>query len=191
MVTKKAPWQPLDLSTLPPCQVIACDPSLAGLGIVHIEVKDGEVAVLGAEKLATVQTDRKGWDDTFYRAGLLEALIAALIDAWLEVRIFEDVYAVHESPPIGKNMMRTESTILAGYGFRSVMNEYEIPIDKTVTAQSHKKLICGNHVASKTEHHTAIKELLPKIVNSEMITNEATRDALSIALYAAWREANG
>lgn len=186
-------WTPLDLGSLPDCSIIACDPSLTALGLIWLEVVDGTVFIHGAEKLSTAPTgDRKGWEDTFYRAGLMEALIAALVDTWFEEEDanidLEFLFGVHEAPPAGGGaLVRTESSILTGYAFRSVMLENEFELDRTVTPQSHKKLLCGNHIASKQEHHVAIKALLPKIRGSELITNEATRDALSIGLYAAWR----
>ena len=182
-------WTPLDLSKLPDCDVIACDPSLTALGLVWIHIEDSTVAIAGAERLSTVPTgDRVGWEDTFYRAELMEALIDALIDLWTEQEIPDNVLGVHEAPPSGGGaMMRTESSILTGYAFRQVMNSYNIEIDKTVTPQSHKKLLCGNHIAKKTEHHEAIKTLLPHILGNAVITNEAMRDALSIGLYAAHR----
>jgi hypothetical protein len=155
-------------------------------------VDSGDVAVRGAEKLSTAPTSRRGWEDTFYRAELMEALLAALVSNWCEFEGSADLVAVHEAPPAGGgDFTRIESTILTGYGFRSVMSENEIEVLKTVTPQAHKKLLCGNHLASKKEHHEAVKKLLPKIRNSVLISNEATRDALSIALYAAWRIHNG
>lgn len=189
-MTSKKIWEPLDLGTLPDCEYIACDPSLTGLGAVWLVIKDGTVLIKGAEKLGTLPTgDRKGWEDTFYRASLMEALLDALIDMWMEEGVGDDVMGVHEAPPAGGgSLIRTESSILTGYAFRSVMQEYEIPIEVTVTPQSHKKLLCGNHIAKKPVHHEAIKDLLPKIVNGALITNEAHRDALSVGLYAAWRK---
>lgn len=184
----KKPWSPLDLSSLVDCMYLACDPSLTALGVVLLEVYEGDLFIQQAEKLSTVPTEKKGWEDTFYRAELMEALLSALIDSWEPP---QGSVGVHEAPPIGKNMARTESTILTGYGFRSVMTEYGIPLDPAVTAQSHKRLICGNHLATKREHHEELKKLLPRIKGAEKITNEATRDALSIGLYAAHRLSEG
>lgn len=183
----KPPWAPLDLDMLSPGTYLACDPSMTALGLIWFTVHPSGVVVHGAEKLATAPTgDRKGWEDTFYRAELMEALIDALVDEW---GVKEGTLAVHEAPPAGGgSLVRTESSILTGYAFRSVALEYKLTMDRTVTPQSHKKLLCGNHIASKTEHHKAIKELLPKITGSDKITNEAHRDALSIGLYAAWRK---
>lgn len=192
VAAQKKKWEPLDLRSLPDCSYLACDPSLTALGLVWLDVEDGEVAIRGAEKLSTAPTERKGWEDTFYRVQLMEALIAALMDHWSDVAKGVNFIGVHESPPAGGgSLMRTESSILTGYAFRSVMNEYNIDIDQSVTPQSHKKLISGNHIATKKFHHDAVKLLLPRIQDSSLITNEATRDALSIGLYAAWRKGNG
>lgn len=178
-------WTPLDLTKLPDCNIIACDPSLTALGLVLLEVCDGEVTVHGAEKLSTVPTDRKGWDDTFYRSRVMESLVAAYMDKMVTN---SDVLAVNEAPPAGGgDFVRIESSALTGYGFQSVAEELGLQIDRTVTPQSHKKLISGNHLAKKTEHHTALKKLMVDIRGSEAVKNEATRDALSIGLYVAHR----
>lgn len=182
----KTQWQPLDLKTLPEVEILACDPSLTALGLVYIRT-GAEPVIYEAEKLSTAPTqDRKGWEDTFFRAELMEALIDALLDSW-EFR-GDDIIAVHEAPPAGGgSLVRTESSILTGYAFRQVARENGFNIDRTVTPQSHKKLITGNHLASKKQLADAIKDLLPQIKGGDKITNEATRDALSIALYASAR----
>jgi len=54
--------------------------------------------------------------------------------------------------------------------------------------QDHCKLVCGNANADKRAHHAALKLLFPHIAGSELVTNEATRDALSVALATAQRE---
>lgn len=185
-LAKKA-WTPLDLNELPPMKLIACDPSLTACGVVYMSIEDSGVVVYGAEKLGTVPTDRKGWDDTFYRADLIEALLDSLMDDWLPA-FGKDCVSLHEAPPVGNGTFRSESTILTGKAFRTVMNEYNITILDLATPHAHKYLTCGNGRAKKTEHHEAIKRLLPYIINSSIIKNEAHRDALSIGLYAAWRE---
>jgi hypothetical protein len=191
MVAKKA-WHPLRLEELPNCRYLAADPSLAAFGLVFIEIHEGQVYIQEAEKLSTTQTDAGGWESNFQRAEELYDLLSATIDAWLDA--WGMMYAVHEAPPVGGGVVqRTESSILGGREFRRVCGELVIPIDKLVTPQSHKKLICGNHIASKKQHHDAIRELLPKIHDSRLISNEALRDALSVGLHAAYRlgENNG
>lgn len=184
----KKPWSPLKLEELPNCRFIAADPSLAAFGLVFVEVHDGQVYIQGAEKLATEQTGDGGWESNFDRAEELCDRLRTTIWSWID-EWGSSIWGVHEAPPAGGgNVMRAESSILAGREFRRVCTDMLLPIDKLVTPQSHKKLICGNHIAKKKEHHDAIRELLPKIHDSRLISNEATRDALSIALYAAHRK---
>jgi Holliday junction resolvasome RuvABC endonuclease subunit len=184
----KKPWAPLDLTSLPNCRYIACDPSFSAMGLVFIEVHDGQVYIQEAQTLSTVQTGDGGWESNFDRAeelyGLLRETIWDWIDDW-----GQSIWSVHEAPPAGGGtLMRPESSILGGREFRRVSLELTLPIDKLVTPQSHKKLICGNHIAKKKPHHDAVRELLPRIHDSRLIKNEALRDALSIGLYAAHRK---
>ena len=186
-VTKKQPWGRLDLTTLPNSRWIACDPSLTATGLVYLEINDGTVTVLDAEKLSTVPV-AKGWEDTFIRAELIEKQIVSTLSSWLFDWGRGDIRAIHESPPTGGGtLVRTESTILTGYAFRNAVQVHDLTIDKMATPQAHKKLVCGNGRATKQEHHAELKLLLSDILDGNLITNEAHRDALSIALYGAWR----
>lgn len=183
----KKKWVELDLAALPNCRFIACDPSLAATGLVFIEVHDGEVYVLGAETVGAAKTDKVGWEDTFLRAHYLKVALRAILESW--VHDFGGGVAVHEAPPVGGgSMMRTESTILAGYSFEQVAEELGMELAPLVTPNAHKFLLSGNGRATKKEHHVKVKELLPSIFDGKCITNEALRDALSVALYAADRK---
>lgn len=179
-------WAELDLATLPNCRVVACDPSLAASGLVFIEVHDGEVYVLGAETVGTTKTDKVGWEDTFLRAHQLKMRLRPILESWVHDYGAGMGIAVHEAPPIGGSF-RTESTILAGFTFEQLAEEIGMVADPLVTPMAHKKLICGNGRAQKKEHHDALKLLMTTIFDSKCVKNEATRDALSIALYAASR----
>jgi hypothetical protein len=157
------------------------------MGLVFLEVHDGQVYIQEAKTLSTKGTEDGGWESNFDRAQEISELLCALLEDWVDG--WDIAQAVHEAPPSGGGtIMRPESSILGGREFRRVSWELLLPIDKLVTPQSHKKLICGNHIAKKKQHHDAIRELLPKIHDSRLITNEALRDALSIGLYAAHRK---
>lgn len=184
----KAKWQQLDLATLPNCRILACDPSLTATGLVFIEIHESEVYVLGAEKVGVPATDKVGWEDTFLRAHMLRAALKPVIGGWLHDFGREMVEAVHEAPPVGSGMLRKESSILAGYAFEEITDELGTFPGQLVTPNAHKFLTCGNGRAKKKEHHDALKDLLPTIIDGKCITNEALRDALSIALYAAHRK---
>ncbi len=185
-LSRKKPWFPLELATLPNCRYIACDPSITALGLVFLEVHDGEVYILGAEKLSAASTGKVGWEDTFERAKAMESLVGAVLTDWLHD--YGDARAVNESPPIGTGpMMRIEATILTGYGFGRQAERLGATLESMVMPRSHKWLLCGNAAATKIQHHAEIRKLLPDIIDGKMITNEATRDALSVALFAADR----
>jgi Holliday junction resolvasome RuvABC endonuclease subunit len=182
----KRKWVELDLAALPNCRFIACDPSLAATGLVFIEVHDGEVYVVGSETIGAPKTELVGWEDTFLRAHQLKTAMRAVMEAW--VHDYGVSVGVHEAPPVGgSNMMRTESTILAGYDFEQIAEELGMDTAPLVTPNAHKFLLCGNGRATKKEHHEKIKELLPSIFDGKLVTNEGQRDALSVALYAAHR----
>lgn len=186
MATKK--WSELDLASLPNGRIIACDPSLAATGLVFIEVHDGEVYVLGAETVGTTKTDKVGWEDTFLRAHSLKQALSSVLEPWVHDFGGGMATAVHEAPPVGSGMLRKESSILAGYNFEQIAEQLGVVADPLVTPMAHKYLICGNGRAGKKEHHEALKRLMQSIFDSKTITNEALRDALSIALYAANRK---
>ena len=187
MAAKKL-WSPLDLTALPDCRYIACDPSFSAMGVVFLQVHEGQVYVHESQTIVTKQTDDGGWESNFDRAEELYELLRFSLMTWL-VEWEESIWAVHEAPPAGGGaLMRPESSILGGREFRRACHELTVPIDKLVTPQSHKKLICGNHIAKKKPHHDALRELLPSIHGSHLIKNEAQRDALSIGLYAAHRK---
>jgi hypothetical protein len=93
---------------------------------------------------------------------------------------------VHESPPIGHGkLVNREIPLLASREYRRAAGGF--PILPMIRRQDHAKLICGNSSASKKEHHAALRVYFPAIDGSETVTNEATRDALSVALAAAIR----
>ena len=98
------------------------------------------------------------------------------------------VQGVHEAPPVGGDMLRTESSILAGFAFEQVCKQFKLPQAHLVVPTAHKFILCGNGRAKKPEHHKFVKELLPSIIDGACIKNEALRDGLSIALYAAYRK---
>jgi hypothetical protein len=193
-ILAKVPWKPLDLLTLPRCNIVACDPSLTALGIVCLKVDDSGVSVSAVEKLSTAPTERNGWEDTFFRALLIEAELDTLFDRWFDSETAvpgetrENLYAVCELPPTGGgDFVRTEAAVLSGFAFRLIAKEYKIKQLQGVTPQSHKKLISGNHLASKKEHHEHLKLLLSNLTGGDNIKNAATRDAVSVGLYAAHR----
>lgn len=193
MSTRKKVWLPLDLADLANSQWISCDQSLTATGLVFFEVHEGIVTIMDAKKLSTKPTEAKGWEDTFKRAAQMQELMRETIAIWLDQWGDSTMLtAVHEAPPAGGGVLvRTESSILTAYAFREVIESFHIPLAAMVTPQAHKLLVSGNRYADKKVHHAELKKLMIDMLDGKLITNEATRDALSVGLYAAVRSSHG
>jgi hypothetical protein len=183
----KSAWQPLRLSDLHPGVYLACDQSVRALGLVLFEATpEGRYAVHLAETFT--EPTYVGHVGLLANTGRIQDRLEEYFDRWIPVGGWGIVHAVHEMPPVNKGKMaRPEVSLLSAYAFvRAVKNRYLLlaPVGK----QSHSKLICGEANADKKIHHAALKEHFDAIRGAdELITNEATRDALSIALAAAYR----
>jgi hypothetical protein len=187
--TRKPEWTPLDLQTLHPGVYLAADPSLTATGLVLFQVTpELKSYVHIAQKLGAESGD-KGWETTLTQATQLKAQLDHWINHWVGELYgrWELIHAVHEAPPSGGGkIMRPESSALGGFAFRlATIGMHRLPM---VQRQTHAKLICGNGNAIKRVEHESLKGLLPLIPGSEeFVTNEATRDALCVALTAAHR----
>lgn len=95
---------------------------------------------------------------------------------------------VHESPPNPAAVKGGGySSLLAAQALRCAVAAEGHEVEM-LGAQPAKKLVCGNANAKKTEAHKALKEtVLPWVVNSQQVTNEATRDALMVGLLWLYR----
>jgi len=183
---KKPEWQPLDLNTLHAGTYLAADQSISAFGLVLFEVTpEGQYAVHMAQKFS--QSPYEGHEGLLRNVELLEAELASYIRQWVSSHDWGVVRAVHETPPVNKGRMaRPEVSLLTAYAWRRVTSS--LPRLPSVGRQHHCLLICGNGNADKKIHHAALKELCQHQVRGfELVTNEAHRDALSIALAAAKR----
>ena len=186
-------WSDFRLPRLPQVRwVVAVDQSLSACGAVLVGGSRGEgghpsFVVEQAWKMA-IETPEgtKGFEASLRRATALAGRFKDfLVHAWLHVDGLLEL--VHEAPPpTGVARMRSpESSLLAALAFRIAgENSTGVLFGDMVAAQAHKYFICGNRNADKAEHHTALKQLGVDlgIENFDLIKNEATRDALSIAL---------
>ena len=176
--------------------VVAVDPSLRAFGAVFLtisSVKDQSphVRVHAARKFTSAEGDATGWEANFQRA----MQVGHDFRLWLS----EDVFAgharirleiVHEQPPTGGGrIIRPEATILGGFATRIAARDIGVLTQRMVAPLSHKNLFCGPRKpgekgVTKAEHHAALKETAGRlgISGMDLITNEATRDALSIGL---------
>lgn len=186
---KTASWSRLDLHSLHPGTYMAADPSFSAFGLVLFEVMPDrdEWCVHMAQTLATGKIDATGWEETYRRTEQLQARLAVYVQQWVVGVDWGTVYAVNEAPPIGGGKMnRPEASQFGGYAFRqATQSMHRLPM---VRKQDHAYLLCGDRNASKSVHHAQLKAHLPMIRGGELITNEALRDALSVAMCAAHRE---
>jgi hypothetical protein len=185
----KVAWAPLDLGTLHDGTYLAADPSLTGFGLVLFEVDQARrrYCVHLAAKFDVPKTEAGGWEDILTRAATLNYRLDIWLRQYVFVRRYTNLVAVHEAPPIGHGkMLNPEISLIASREFRASVR-HVVPILPMVRRQDHCKLICGNANAKKPEHHAALRGLFSRIPGSEDVTNEATRDALSVALTAAKR----
>jgi hypothetical protein len=183
---KKPPWAPLDLTTLQPGTYLACDQSIKACGVVLFEVmpERDRWAVHMAQKIVGGESANPA--EALESAVRLHALIYSYVAQWVSGTDWGHVRAVHEHPPVGGGSIRhPESSYLGSLAFR--LATAHIPLLPMVRKQDHALLICGNRYADKREHHAQLKLLFDRIDGSELVTNEAMRDALSIALFAAKR----
>lgn len=183
---KKPDWEPLDLLDLHPGTYLACDQSLAACGLVLFEVmpERDHWAIHMAQKIVGGRTE--GWEETLQSSMRLQALIYAWVASWVHGTDWGTVRAVHEAPPTGGGrFLKPELSLVSAHAFRSATQGF--PLLPMVRRQDHCKAICGNANAKKPVHHAALKRYLPLISGGDLITNEAHRDALSVALTAAKR----
>lgn len=204
----KAAWRPPEMTDFDydpfwGRDVVAVDPSLRAFGAVFLTisaVKDQRphIRVRAARKFTSAEGEATGWEANFQRA----MQVGHDFRLWLS----EDVFAgharirleiVHEQPPTGGGrIIRPEATILGGFATRVAARDIGVSTQRMVAPLSHKNLFCGprkpgEKSVTKTEHHAALKETAARlgISGMDLITNEATRDALSIGLLHLTRPA--
>lgn len=181
----KPGWRPLTVDDLGYGTVLCFDQSLTATGCVILKYVFPASApqVVSASQFANpydgkdVPTSLNRGVSVFEQARfLIRKAFTIGIDA-----------IVHESPP-NPNAVRGGgySSLLAAQALRcaiSAENASSLADIEMLGAQPAKKLICGNANAKKAQAHAVLKEsVLPWIVNSQVVTNEATRDALMVGL---------
>jgi hypothetical protein len=175
----KQGWQPLTPDDLGHGRVLAFDQSLTATGWVKVIRGYDGVLVVGAGKVRDLYSGEKNSIETQLRRG---------------VEVFEQAYVlideathagysvIHESPP---NPAAVKGggygSLLAAQSVRNAAALAQTTIEQ-LGAQPAKTLICGSAKAQKPEAHAALKDCFPWIEGSHLITNEAHRDALLIAL---------
>lgn len=181
-------WSPLQLDSLHAGTYLAADPSLTAFGLVLFEVTpEHECAVHLAQKKEIPQTEHTSHEDLLQRVKSLEEWLYAYVAQWVKSSDWGHVRAVHEAPPMGRGkLVKPEISLMTSYAWRNATWGIErLPM---VRRQNHAWLLCGDgSVKDKRVYHAPLKELLSQVRGGEQITNEATRDAMSVALFAAHR----
>jgi hypothetical protein len=182
----KEEWRPLVLDDLARMSVLAVDQSLNATACVLVRRDNSALHVVGVAQLAGESPEEFQGNERHLRRAVslyhkLAGLLACPPSAW--GRGSFDL--VHEAPPVGGGTQRTtESTLLASLALRLAAETLPIPVQPMISAQQHKKAICGNAIAKKAEEHAALRKLVDTlpITGFEQISNPDKRDALCIAI---------
>jgi Holliday junction resolvasome RuvABC endonuclease subunit len=175
-------WLPPTRVQLAFGNVLAFDQSLAACGMVLLSHDRHILRVVDAVMFKT-PSETSGHEDQFQRGVALARHVRSYLAA-------HDVHApewtaVHEAPPVGGGQIRTpESSLLAAQAIRIEMDYRGIPVAPMVTPQQHKWVTSGDRLIRKGPHRAALLRLTTMlgVEGCALITNEAHRDALSVAL---------
>lgn len=174
-------WEPLRAETLGYGTGLCLDQSLTATGMVIIQ------HVFPASAPTVIRSAK--WSTEHEGKGVLTALrrgidVYRMMKATLRDLPVPIDWVAHESPPNPSAMKNTDtSSLQASQALWCAMDELGLGEPEMIGSQPGKKLVCGNGNAKKPEAHKALKEdVLPWIVNSQVITNEAHRDALMVGL---------
>lgn len=176
----KIGWQPPTIDDLGYGTVLAFDQSLTATGCVIVAHHPRGLLVHTADKWST---KREGKDVlTSLRRGT-EVFDGACMAIETARSVYGAEAVVHESPPNPQAVKGGGySSLLAAQALHCAAWSRGVEIEM-LGAQPAKKLVCGKGTADKTTAHAALKEhVLPWVINSDRVTNEATRDALMVAL---------
>lgn len=180
--TKQATsWQPPTIDDLGYGTALCFDQSLTATGCLLLSrVYPGGLVVRSASQ----------WKDPYEGKEVSTSLkrgVAVFDQARAVIRATTDVYRpdafVHESPPNPSAVKGMGiSSLLAAQALHCAADAEGVEFEM-IGSQPAKKFICGNANAKKVEAHAALKaHVLPWVVNSQQVTNEATRDALMVGL---------
>jgi hypothetical protein len=184
LIPRRDPWRPPTMTEIVRHEgkrIIAVDQSLSATGLVVILVSADHLSILRSDTLRGVAADEcAGYEETLQRALNLGKQLATTLGMVPDIDEL-----VHEGVPIGGGkIVRPESSLMASLALRQEAGLWGIPVKPMVQPQTHRRVVCGNQNASKKEEHEALATLaqsLP-IIGYELITNEATRDALCVGI---------
>lgn len=181
-VKAKADWQPLTLDDLGLGKILFFDQSLTASGWVKVTRDERGCRVDAAGVIKEVKEHdamKRGVERDLSR-GVTVFEVAFML---IENAISDDYEVAHESPPHAGNVTGGgTSSLMAAQAVRCAAALAQTPIE-ALGAQPAKTLVCGSSKAKKPEAHAALKaHCFPWIEGVDMVTNEATRDALMGAL---------
>lgn len=177
----KSGWQPLTPQDLGHGSVLCFDQSLTATGCVVLQHN-----FPGSNPVVHLASQ---WSSMYEGKDVLTSLTRG-VEVFSQARQMMQLAKqmrlagiVHESPPNPAAVKGGGySSLLAAQALWCAAEAEGVGVEM-LGAQPAKKLVCGNANAKKPEAHKVLKEsVLPWIVNSKVITNEATRDALLIGL---------
>jgi hypothetical protein len=196
---KKAPsktaWHPPEITDFQyryARTVMAFDPSLRACGAVALTITSVRgmpiIAVHAGKKFVTADHAMGGFEESLRKT--LE--LSEQIGPWIlnEMRGFHlaGIEFVHEGPPVGGGkLIRPEAALLGGAALRFALTPLNLTVEPMIQPQTHKRLWCGprskNQTITKKEHHDAMMARAQElgVLGLDKITNEATRDAFSVA----------
>jgi hypothetical protein len=176
------PWRPPVLGDFPDGEVVAIDQSLTHTGLVHLRRDEHGLRVLQADTIRQKATEGlTGYEESLAQAMALQDLLGVRLDHWIGMK---DVPVVYEAVPFGGHLRSPESSLLAALVVRHVVAGLALVCVPPVAGKTHKKVVCGNGNADKRQAHAGLLRLstdLP-IEGCGVVTNEHTRDALSVGL---------
>lgn len=183
--SKGTVWQPLRQEHLGEGMVLFFDQSLTATGWVQVVSVPGLTKVVKAGKVKDLPGALENSIETQLRRGVNVFEEATVL---IDRAIGQGYEIAHESPP--------NPAQVKGGGFGSLMSAQAVRCAAALMqadilmlgAQPGKKLICGKANADKKTAHDALKDTcFPWIEGSDLVTNEATRDALIGALLWLYR----
>ena len=182
----KGAWRSLEPADLGEGKVLAFDQSLTATGWVAVTSGNGIVDVTRAGTVADGWTDMPKGVERDLRRGVAVFEQSLLLVEWARDHGYR---LSHESPPNPSQVKGGGTGSLMGaVAVRSAVAVYDRHIEM-LGAQPAKKIVCGNGNADKKAAHAALKEYcFTWIGGSDLVTNEATRDALMNALLWLYRQ---
>lgn len=177
-------WLPPSRLSLAEGNVIAFDQSLAACGMVWLTFDPSGLKVVDAQVFKTVSQPSNHAGNLARGTDLARQLRSYLSKAVYSHGSRNWTF-IHEAPLTGGGRVRnTDSSLLAAQTIRIEMDYRGFPMAPMITAQQHKWATSGDRLISKSAHRAALMRLveLLGVEGYDQITNEAMRDAFSVAI---------